>query len=268
MTIAVREGTFPGGLPYLACGMGRPLVYLGGFTPTHTVPGPGVQRRVVQRLVRPFVDAGYTVYWTNRQPGMPAGSTMSDIADVHAKALTAEFGRPVPVLGHSTGGSIALQLAVDHPHAASRLVLASTAYALGPIAKRAQRQMVEQARRGKAGLRFGVDGFTRNPVLQHLMYAALWCMDRVQGLPDDPSDMIAMLTAEDGFDVRQRLGEVTAPTLVICGARDYFWTEGMFAETAAEIPAGRLVMYRRAGHGVVTSKAFFRDVLAFLAEGA
>lgn len=262
----VREGEFAGGLPYLAFGEGRPLVYLGGFTATHTVPPPGPQRAITARVVRPFVDAGYRVYWTNRQRGMPAGSTMADVAAVHAKALADAFVGPVPVVGHSTGGSIALQLGLDHPAVVERLVLASTAYALGPVAKRAQRRMLDEAGRGRSGLRYGADGFTRHRALQWLLYGLIWCVDQVHRPPDDPSDMIAMLTAEDGFDVRTRLGEMRPPVLVICGARDYLWPQQMFVETARRIPRGRLVMYPKAGHGVITMRAFYRDVLRFLRE--
>jgi hypothetical protein len=36
----------------------------------------------------------------------------------------------------------------------------------------------------------------------------------------DPTDMITTIEAEDAFDVGERLGEVSAPTLVVDGSRD------------------------------------------------
>ncbi|MQA82744.1 MAG: alpha/beta fold hydrolase [Streptosporangiales bacterium] len=266
MAAQVREGTFPGGLPYLAVGSGMPLVYLMGFTPTHTRPAPGLQRGIAMRQVRPFAEAGYRVYLTNRQPGMPAGTTMADIADTHADALHAEFGEPVDLLGHSTGGSIALQTAVDHPEVVRRLVVASTAYALGPVAKRAQRHMMQEAKRGRASNRYLADGFTRNRVLRALFDGGLRVQSRLARLPKDPSDMIAMLGAEDAFDVRDRLSGLRVPALVVCGARDYFWTPEMFVETATRIPDAGLVMYPKGGHAIIMKRAFFRDVLDFLAS--
>lgn len=262
----MHEGTFSGGLPYLAIGSGTPLVYLMGFTPTHTRPPAGFQRRIALRQARPFAEAGYRVYLTNRQPGMPAGTTMADIADTHAAALHAEFGEPVDLLGHSTGGSIALQTAVDHPEVVRRLVVASTAYALGPVAKRAQRHMMEEAKQGRSSNEYMADGFTRNPALRVLFDAGLRLQSRLVGLPKDPSDMIAMLEAEDAFDVRDRLPGLRVPTLVICGARDYFWTPEMFVETATRIPDAGLVMYPKGGHAIIMKQAFFRDVLDFLAS--
>ena len=56
---AVRAGTLPGGLPYLALGRGEPLVYLCGSTANHRVPRPGVERRMTLKTVRPLVERGY-----------------------------------------------------------------------------------------------------------------------------------------------------------------------------------------------------------------
>lgn len=79
-----------------------------------------------------------------------------------------------------------------------------------------------------------------------------------------PSDPIAVLRAEDQFDVYDRLPEIPTETLVICGARDYFWTPEMFAETADRLRRGELIMYPKAGHSIVTSKQFVADVVAFV----
>lgn len=80
------------------------------------------------------------------------------------------------------------------------------------------------------------------------------------------SDAVAMLRAEDAFDVYDRLGTIETDTLVICVAQDYYWTPEMFAETAYRMPHGRLVMYPNRGHTVATAPEFFTDVLAFLRQ--
>jgi hypothetical protein len=51
---------------------------------------------------------------------------------------------------------------------------------------------------------------------------------------------------------------------VICGARDYFYSPEIFAETAHRIPHGKLIMYPKLGHNIVTSKQFVADVISFL----
>jgi pimeloyl-ACP methyl ester carboxylesterase len=73
--------------------------------------------------------------------------------------------------------------------------------------------------------------------------------------------------AEDAFDVRDRLADISTETLVICGARDYYRTPEMFAETAFLLPHGRLIMYPNLGHAIPCRAEFVRDVIAFLREG-
>ncbi|MFI9588361.1 alpha/beta fold hydrolase [Streptomyces sp. NPDC052236] len=264
MNTSTELGHFSTDLPYLAFGSGKPLVYLAGFTMTHTVPQPGAQRRTAARMVAPFVAAGYQVYWTNRRPGMPVGATMSDVAAEHAEALRDRFGTPVPVLGHATGGSIALQLAIENPEVVSWLVLAGTAHSLGPVARRFHRDLLEAAGRGRSAMHRAAPALTRNRLLQLLLMVPLWIAGRFDPPPKDHSDMKAMLLAEGAFDVRGRLGEVRVPTLLLRGARDYLCTPERFHETADGIPGAQRVEYPRSGHAITTKPAFFHDVLAFL----
>jgi pimeloyl-ACP methyl ester carboxylesterase len=81
----------------------------------------------------------------------------------------------------------------------------------------------------------------------------------------DPSDMIATVEAEDAFDASARLGEISAPTLVIGGAHDPCYSRELFEETARGIPDARLFIYDRRGHGgIVPDGRFARDVPVFL----
>jgi pimeloyl-ACP methyl ester carboxylesterase len=114
-TIEVREGTFTGGLPYLVVGSGEPLVYLCGFTLDHRNPRQGFERTLTLRTLTPLARAGFQVYFTNRWPDMAPGTTFAEIAERHAAAIRDHFGKPVDVLGASTGGSLALQLIADRP---------------------------------------------------------------------------------------------------------------------------------------------------------
>ena len=68
-------------------------------------------------------------------------------------------------------------------------------------------------------------------------------------------------------DLKDRLGEIAAPTLVVGGDRDAFYGPRLFAETAKQIRDGRVVIYRNAGHlGTLSNgKRLARDVLGFLA---
>jgi pimeloyl-ACP methyl ester carboxylesterase len=261
---ALREGVFAGGLPYLALGDGEPLIYLPGGTANHHNPPPGFQRQLTLRTVRPFARAGFEVFFTNRWPGMSIDITWPEVAAVHATALAEHFGRPVHVLGHSTGGSIVMQLIADHPEVVRRAVVASTAYTLGPVARRAQLNMLRSLETtGRFAAEELVDGMVHRRWLRAALRPPLRLASRWINV-ENPTDTMAMIKAEDGFDVRSRLPGIQTETLVICGAKDGFWLLEMFAETAYRMPHGRLIMYPELGHSLVTSPKFVADVVAFL----
>ncbi len=63
----------------------------------------------------------------------------------------------------------------------------------------------------------------------------------------------------------KRLGEISAPTLVVGGGRDRFYPPELFRETANGIPDARLVLYQDRAHGgTFADRRFGRDVVAFL----
>jgi pimeloyl-ACP methyl ester carboxylesterase len=95
----------------------------------------------------------------------------------------------------------------------------------------------------------------------------VWLASRLMALsaPKDPSDLVVTIEAEDKHNFQDRLGEITAPILVIAGAEDPGYTEALFHETAEGIPGGRLILYEKMGHPA-GGKRFARDVLAFLRE--
>jgi pimeloyl-ACP methyl ester carboxylesterase len=263
----VREGELPGGLPYLVVGSGPPLVFLGGSTSEHRNPHPGVEQAMTLRMVRPLAASGFEVYFVSRWPGMDPATTFADVAERHASAILERFRGPVPVIGHSTGGSLLLQLLADRPDAVTRAVVASAAYALGPVAKQAQRELMQAIERtghySGSAIVSGLPVFFRRPAVRRLISPVLELAARRIPIAN-PVDAVTMLRAEDEFDVRDRLPQIPTETLVAYGARDYFWPLGMVAETAARMPRARLVLYADRGHALPLAREFVRDVIAFL----
>ncbi len=95
-----------------------------------------------------FLGNQYTVYAVNRRPGLPPGYTLGDMADDYARVVREAFGGPVDAIGVSTGGSVAVHFAADHPELVRRLVIHSAAHTLNDDAKRFQ---LEYARLGGSG---------------------------------------------------------------------------------------------------------------------
>ena len=77
--------------------------------------------------------------------------------------------------------------------------------------------------------------------------------------------MLVTVAAEDAFDACPELGRITAPTLLVAGGRDRFYSPELFGETAEGIPNARLALYQDKGHaGVLTHKPAIREIVAFL----
>ncbi|WP_221934745.1 alpha/beta fold hydrolase [Georgenia yuyongxinii] len=264
--VDVEEGTLRGGLPYLRLGRGPVLVDLPGIESRHANP-TGQARALQVRQLAPLAEH-FEVWAVRRPPGVPAGVTMADIAAVHAEALTERFGEPVRVLGTSTGASIALQLAADHPATVRRLVLLAGACRLSEAGRAAQRRLASATVRGEHRRAWAATApvLTPNRAGAAAMAAMMWLTGPAMA-PDDPTDMLRVIEAEDAFDVTDRLHLVQAPTLVIGGARDGYYGAELFRRTAAGIPGARLVLHPRRGHmGVAASRRALQIADRFLRQ--
>ncbi|WP_228780348.1 alpha/beta fold hydrolase [Nocardia cyriacigeorgica] len=262
--LAVTEGVLRHGMPYLAFGSGRPLVFLRWLTPDHVNPTGWMRSSELKKLSG--LARRHRVYAVNRAPGTPAGATMADIAAEHADALRAEFQAPVDVVGVSSGGSLGLQLAADHPEVVRKLVVVAAASRLDPATRIGQRRYAEAVLARERGLHHLAKVTIANPVGARLAGTLMWLVDPL-ARPKVPEDTYRFLLAEDGFDVTDRLGEIAVPTLVIGGDRDPAYAPESFRRTADGIPDGRLILYPRTGHmGAVDHRNFTDDVTRFLAD--
>jgi pimeloyl-ACP methyl ester carboxylesterase len=258
------SGYFHTGLPYNRLGRGpRPLVVVQGLLFEHK-PQPRFALGPYS-----FLGDDFTVFVLLRLPGMPYGYSMADMATDVATTIRQEFGGPVDVIGVSTGGSIVQHLAADHPDVVRRLVIHSSACALSPAARDLQLRVAELAseRRWTEASELLVDAVVpRRGIPPRARPLIVWPVSRLLsrfGRPADANDLVVTILAEDAHDFRGRLHEITAPTLVVAGAEDPFYSEALFRETAAGIRGARLVLYPGMGHPA-RGKLFARDVLAFL----
>ena len=262
----LAQGTLGAGMAYLRLGTGPPLVFLPGLS-SHHRPPRGIDRWFQLQQIKPFI-RGHEVWWIQRRAGLPPDVTMSGLAADYAEALGGRFGGPVDVLGVSTGGSVALQLTADHPRVVRRLVLVSSGCRLGPRGRQAQRQVAGLLRRNKPRQAGAVlmSMLGAAPVSRRGLSALGWLLGTGVVGKGDP-DLLATIDAEDAFDLTERLGSITTPTLIVGGDRDAFYQGGVFEETAALLPHGRLVLYQGKGHMATTARRLAREVLMFL-DGA
>lgn len=243
----VSSGFLGDGIPYMAVGTGPPLVKVEGLTPTHEVP-KGWQQRMYLSSAAPLT-CDFRVYWVNRKRGLRPGESMSDIAGHLATVIEEEFGEPVLLTGESTGGSVVLQLAVDRPDLVRALVVVASAYRLGPVGRQLQQDLATSVRAGDYG--GGMAGMVTRMMLPAVLQPTATPVARLMWgrmSPQDPTDLLVTLDAEDVFDVGDQLDRITAPTLVIGGGRDLAYSRELFEGTAAGVRAGRAHIYPDWGH--------------------
>jgi glutathionyl-hydroquinone reductase len=251
-----------GEFPCLIEGEGPPLVYLAGL-----LPKTGVEslRRLHEASIAPY-RARRSVHYLNRRRDMPAGMSMSQLAAEHAEAMRSGFDRPVDVIGMSTGGSIAQQLAAEHPDVVRRLVLISTACRLSDRTRADMRRVAARVRKGArrravacaatslvAEGGWGLPAAVAGSLLSPLLFS-----------DTDLADLATTIEAEDTFDLAE-CPKVAAETLLVAGGRDRFYSRELFEETARLIPRCELEIHPGHGHDTVTGlTAVHRSVLNFL----
>jgi pimeloyl-ACP methyl ester carboxylesterase len=243
-------------------GSGPPVVICAGLSPVTGTAGNGLVRGAlapVQRLA-----ASRRLIVLNRRALLPATLTMADLAAEYADAITAHLDAPVDVVGTSTGGSIAQQLAADHPETVKRMVLLSAACRLGPHGRDLQGAVAAELRAGQTRRAVSIAAAGLAPTgLRTLARGVGWAAARrVIPTAAAAADLAATIEAEDGFDLAACERAIEARTLIIGGGRDRFYGAGLFRETAALIPHSQLEMFPRRGHISVTGDRRAQAIIA------
>jgi 3-oxoadipate enol-lactonase len=167
--------------------------------------------------------------------------TLEDFADAVIATLD-EFGvGRVAYGGVSLGGAIGLTLALRHPERLTSLVVCCGSARFGEPAYWHDRA----ARVRAGGLEPLADTFVgRWFTPGHIDTASARAMLAVV----DPEGYAACCEALAAYDVRDRLGDVRAPTLVIGGAEDVATPVDHAEALARGIPGAELVVVPGAGH--------------------
>ncbi|HEU5203421.1 MAG TPA: alpha/beta hydrolase [Candidatus Limnocylindrales bacterium] len=244
-------------------GRGRPIVLM------HGGPGPDQWSLLPYRRL---ADRYTLVFYDHRACGRSTGATETmtwDNLTADADALRARLGfERWTVLGHSFGGHVALEYALRYPASVSNLILVNTAgdawwsreHAAEIVERRGYgSDLAERTRRFFTGQ---IDPQDMMPTLMRLRNAyhhrrglsLAWLMmrdvlagewrTRVRAEPLVQAGRV--LTP--GWTVMDRLGEISAPTLVLGGRDDFLFPPECQAQLAAGIPGARLRIIERAGH--------------------
>lgn len=195
-------------------------------------------------------------------PGHPDGTPCAGV-DEYRQWLRGHvagngYGRVV-LAGQSMGGAIALSYALAHPEDVAGLVLIGTGARL---------------RVNPAFLKVLADNAGRPPSWYREIAAPLYgavdatvlgaVLDRVCSFP--VSTHLNDFLCCDRFDVMERIPEITAPVLLLCGERDVMTPVKYSRYLADRIPGSRMVVIPGAGHMVFLEKPdeVNREIEAFV----
>lgn len=242
-------------------GQGPPLVLMHG--------GPSADLWTMQSF-RQCADRFTLVFYDHRCNGRSIGAPVESMTwenlTADADALRERLGfERWAVLGHSFGGQVALEYALRYPERVSHLVLLDTGAdshwerqnaSEVLLARGYGREKAELARRWFNGeftpreyfsifAQIGDAYFYRSglAMLARELSSGSW-----RSRPRAEPLIFAGRHLMKDWTVVDRLGEITAPTLVVAGRDDFVFPPQCQLELAAGIPHARLRIVDRAGH--------------------
>jgi pimeloyl-ACP methyl ester carboxylesterase len=183
------------------------------------------------------------------------------------------------VVGNSMGGFVGLELAIRFGTWVEKLVVVSAA----ALTIEGQRNIFRLARVSARGLAMGAgwlasksDELARRPRSRLAMFAivaahpdrlpAALVAEQLRG--SGKPGFIDALDALTSYPIRDRLGDIAAPTLVVWGAKDPLVPVRDAWELGRLIPDARVVVYEDTGHVAMLERpaAFNALVQAFVEE--
>ena len=251
-------------------GAGPTLVLLHGFTGSTATWAP-----FLPAFAREFDTVAIDLpgHGATEAPGDPARYRMErTVADLAAVLERLGIARAA-WLGYSLGGRVALGVAALAPSRVAALVLEGASPGIGDPAERAARVRSDEAlaaRIERDGIERFVDEWEGLPLFasQSRLPADVRAAHRRQRLANSPLGLANCLRGiGQGAQppLHDRLGEITAPALLLAGAEDAKFRR-LAAEMAAAMPAAEVTVIEGAGHAahLEQPRAFEEAVLAFL----
>ncbi len=229
---------------------GIPLVLIHGAGENHLV-WPAALRRMPGAQVYAVDLPGH---------GKSGGSGRASIAEYAAFLAGLLDGlriRRAVIAGHSMGGAIAQQFGLTYPARTAALILIATGARLHVAP-----QILEQTQSDLPAAADRISGLEWGPGAPEQMIR----LGRRQLLANRPEVIHGDYLACHAFDVRDRLGAIRAPTLVIGGTTDQMTPTNRATFLAERIAGAQLALIEGAGHMVMLERedAAARAVEQFL----
>ena len=268
--LSIETGYFEDGLPYAKIGA-KPkiLVNIEALSTEHKPPS-GFVLNQFKKDAEPFLD-DYTVYRIGRKPNLPEGYYMDKMAKDYATLIRREFKGSVDVMGISTGGQIAHFLAADHPDTVRKLVIISAAFKISEKGEEIERKAADYFQQKKYGKSMAATmemvytpGIKRTLLQTFIRLMGKFFFRNIKY----PNDFLIEVEADREMNFKDRLSEISAPTLIMSGVDDVAYNVDDVRTTAKGIPNATLKLYENYGHNLAVSnrEEVLKEALRFLKE--
>ena len=214
-----------------------PLVFMHGAGGTHLHWPPQVRRMAGQRVFALDLPG-------HGKSGGTGSQAIADYAKAAADFLDAARLNAAVFIGHSMGGAIALMLALDYPTRVLGIGLVGSGARL-----RVDPQILESAANESLfphAVKLITDAEFSASVNPRLKELAARQMAEIR-----PSVIHGDFLACNEFDVMSRLGEISKPTLILCGAEDILTPVKYSDYLHSQVANSRLAIIPDAGHMVM-----------------
>ena len=239
---------------YAVFGKGeRPFIIIPGLS-LRDVRGAGAG---LAWMYRRFA-GDYRVYVLDKKADIHEGCTVADLAQDTVDAMQALGIGKASLLGVSLGGMIAQEIAAVHPEMVDKLILGVTAARTNDTMQAVVGHWIDLAERGD----FGAIVLDMLTVMYSPRYAERyrWLFPILAkcAKPKNEARFIRLARACLTCEAYERLGEITAPTLVLGGEDDRIVTGEASREIAARLGC-EIYMYEGLGHAAYEEAADFNE---------
>ncbi|MDP9835516.1 aminoacrylate hydrolase [Neorhizobium huautlense] len=211
----------------------------------------------------------YDHFGTGRSPGeVPEGYSISDMADEVMEIASGLGLTSFSFMGHAFGGLVGLDLALRFPERIEKIVLINAWAKADPHSGRCFDVRIALLENS------GVPAFVKAQPL--FLYPAIWMAENSARMEEEEKhalshfqgreNILRRIAALRAFDIEDRLGDVTAPTLVVATKDDMLVPYSRSLQLGRALPDATLALFEFGAHAVnvVDPQAFNAAMLSFL----
>jgi pimeloyl-ACP methyl ester carboxylesterase len=252
---------------YEESGAGEPLLLIAGFACDHSNWSKMAPQLASRNRLITFDNRG-----VGQSSSPEAPYSIHQMAEDAAGLLEAIGLTLVHVAGHSMGGQIAVELALNHPERVKSLMLLASCARVDERGKVVIDSWGDLPRLvdPMTGIRLSLPW-----IYTSRFYATPGAIENVikemltSSFPPSISGIYQQSRAITSYDAVARLGDIECPTLVVVGNEDILGGLPFSEQLAHGIRGAKLVVLEKAGHGLPTESpevtaAVMRDFLATL----